>query len=105
MDAVRLGAVCRALRIKKGWRQIDLALRAGCARSVISDIENGRIGKLQVDTLIGVIGGIERSGERIIAPEVSFAIRGERGVIDILAWHAKPGHSLVIELKTDIVDE
>jgi len=28
VDAVRLGAVCRALRIKKRWRQIDLARRA-----------------------------------------------------------------------------
>jgi transcriptional regulator with XRE-family HTH domain len=37
-------------------------------------------------------------------PEVSFAIYGERGVIDILAWHAGCGMLLVIELKTDIVD-
>lgn len=37
-------------------------------------------------------------------PEVSFSIFGERGVIDILAWH--PGHRalVIIELKTDIVD-
>jgi len=37
-------------------------------------------------------------------PEVSFAIYAERGVIDILAWHAKRQMLLVIELKTDIVD-
>lgn len=37
-------------------------------------------------------------------PEVSFAIYGERGVIDILAWHAASRMLLVIELKTDIVD-
>jgi transcriptional regulator with XRE-family HTH domain len=39
-----------------------------------------------------------------IAPEVSFAIRGERGVVDILAWHAGTRTLLVIELKTEIVD-
>jgi transcriptional regulator with XRE-family HTH domain len=39
-----------------------------------------------------------------VAPEVSFAIRGERGVIDILAWHASTRTLLVIELKTEIVD-
>jgi len=39
-----------------------------------------------------------------IAPEVSFSIRGERGVIDILAWHASSRTLLVIELKTEIVD-
>ncbi len=39
-----------------------------------------------------------------LVPEVSFAIRGERGVIDILAWHAGTRTLLVIELKTEIVD-
>ncbi|HEY7942020.1 MAG TPA: XRE family transcriptional regulator [Candidatus Limnocylindrales bacterium] len=38
------------------------------------------------------------------APEVSFSIYGERGVIDIFAWHAASGSLLVIELKTAIVD-
>jgi transcriptional regulator with XRE-family HTH domain len=40
----------------------------------------------------------------VIAPEVSFSIRGERGVIDILAWHAESTTLLVIELKTEVVD-
>ena len=40
----------------------------------------------------------------LVAPEVSFAIYAERGVIDILAWHASRQMLLVIELKTDIVD-
>jgi HTH-type transcriptional regulator/antitoxin HipB len=38
------------------------------------------------------------------APEVSFSIYGERGYIDILAWHAETRTLLVIELKTEIVD-
>jgi transcriptional regulator with XRE-family HTH domain len=37
-------------------------------------------------------------------PEVSFAIYGERGIIDILASHPSSGSLLVIELKTEIVD-
>lgn len=37
-------------------------------------------------------------------PEVSFSIYGERGVIDILAWHLATASLLVIELKTAIVD-
>ena len=36
--------------------------------------------------------------------EVSFAIYGERGVIDILAWHEPTRSLLVIELKTAIAD-
>jgi len=37
-------------------------------------------------------------------PEVTFAIYGERGAIDVLAWHAATRTLLVIELKTEIVD-
>ena len=40
----------------------------------------------------------------VLAPEVSFSIYGERGVIDILAWHERTGSLLVIELKTAIAD-
>jgi transcriptional regulator with XRE-family HTH domain len=40
----------------------------------------------------------------ILAPEASFAVFGERGVIDILAWHPGRRALLVIELKTDLVD-
>ncbi len=38
------------------------------------------------------------------APEVSFSIYGERGVIDILAFHPPTGSLLVIELKTELAD-
>jgi hypothetical protein len=37
-------------------------------------------------------------------PEVSFAFGGERGVIDVIAWHAAARTLLIIELKTRIVD-
>ena len=42
--------------------------------------------------------------EWVLAPEVSFSIYGERGVIDILAWHEPTRSLLVIELKTAIAD-
>jgi hypothetical protein len=38
------------------------------------------------------------------APEVSFSVYGERGVIDIFAFHPGRRMLLVIELKTEIVD-
>jgi transcriptional regulator with XRE-family HTH domain len=37
-------------------------------------------------------------------PEVSFNEFGERGIIDVLAWHASTRIVLVVELKTAIVD-
>jgi hypothetical protein len=42
--------------------------------------------------------------EWVFEPEVSFSIYGERGVIDILGWHAECRATLVIELKTEFVD-
>ena len=38
------------------------------------------------------------------APEASFSVYGERGVIDVLAWHEVRRALLVVELKTAIVD-
>jgi len=38
------------------------------------------------------------------AAETTFAIYGERGIIDILCFHPPSGALLVIELKTDLVD-
>jgi hypothetical protein len=40
----------------------------------------------------------------VIEPEVSFSIYGERGVIDVLAWHPTTRILLVIELKTEVLD-
>ncbi|CAN5829246.1 hypothetical protein BH23CHL8_BH23CHL8_04950 [soil metagenome] len=51
-----------------------------------------------VVSFLGTVPGWE------VVPEVSFSIYGERGVIDILAWHAASRSLLVIELKTAIVD-
>lgn len=39
-----------------------------------------------------------------MVPEVSFSIYGERGVIDLLAWHAASRSLLIIELKTALGD-
>ena len=41
MDDQRIGAVCRALRMRLGWRQVDLAGRVGCHQTTISRIERG----------------------------------------------------------------
>jgi transcriptional regulator with XRE-family HTH domain len=37
-----------------------------------------------------------------VQAEVSFAVRGERGSIDILAWHAPSRTLLVVEVKTEL---
>ena len=38
-----------------------------------------------------------------VAPEVSYLIYGERGSIDLLAWHARWRALLIVEVKTELV--
>jgi transcriptional regulator with XRE-family HTH domain len=140
MDSMqRCGASFRAVRIKRGWRQVDVAARAKVDRSVVSAIERGHLERVSIGTLLAVARVLEiqvtwstrwRAGDLdrlvasrhprlheavarwfatclpawILAPEVSFSIFGERGIIDILAWHPGRRALLVIELKTDVVD-
>jgi transcriptional regulator with XRE-family HTH domain len=51
-----------------------------------------------------VAAWIARQPGWIVAAEVSFAIYGERGLIDLLVWHESTGSLVLIELKTAIVD-
>lgn len=139
MEDARFGSAVRSVRIKRGWRQLDLGQRAGVSASTISRLERGHPGALSLDTIRAVAAALDirvdltprwRAGDLdrllnarhselhtlvaewfrdslpawVIAPEVSFAIYSERGVIDIVAWHPGRRALLVIELKTDIAD-
>ena len=50
-----------------------------------------------------VVGILTAAGWHVV-PERSFSVWGERGVVDLLAWHAATRSLLVVELKTEIVD-
>jgi len=50
-----------------------------------------------------VVGILTAAGWEVV-PERSFSRWGERGVIDILAWHAPTRTLLIVELKTEIVE-
>ena len=139
MDDQRLGATIRAIRVRRGWRQRDLAARSGVSPATISRLERGHPGLLTVDMVRRVASALDirvdlvprwRAGDLdrllnakhsqlhelvarwftkelpawVLAPEVSYAVYGERGVIDIVAWHPGRRAILVIELKTDVVD-
>jgi transcriptional regulator with XRE-family HTH domain len=54
MDAIRLGLQLRALRIRRRWRQVDVALRAGVSRGTISNLERGGLRGVSVETLVRV---------------------------------------------------
>ena len=52
-----------------------------------------------------IVGAVVRLLGRhgwVVEPEVTFAVYGERGSIDVLAWHASTRTLLVVEVKTEI---
>jgi transcriptional regulator with XRE-family HTH domain len=52
--------------------------------------------------LVGAVAAaLERHGWEV-RPEVSFAVFGERGSIDVVAWHAPSSTLLVVEVKTEL---
>jgi len=139
MDDLRFGAVIRSVRLRRGWRQADLAAKTGVSSSAISRLERGHAGPMTLDDIRAVAAALEvraellarwRAGDLdrllnarhsalheavarwfrarcpawVLAPEVTFAIYTDRGVIDILGWHPGRRAVLVIELKTEIVD-
>jgi transcriptional regulator with XRE-family HTH domain len=60
MDDVRLGRALRALRLRMGLRQVDVAERAGVSQSAVSLAEQGHLDRLSIHsvrTLFGVVGG------------------------------------------------
>jgi transcriptional regulator with XRE-family HTH domain len=59
VDDLRLGSAVRAARIRRGWRQEDLADRAKVSASVVSRLERGHLDAMQLRTLRSVCGVLE----------------------------------------------
>ena len=96
MDTVAFGtirAVARALEIR-----VELLPRSRSAD--LDRLISGRHSGL-AEAVVRWLAGF---GGWAVRPEVSFSRYGERGIIDLLAWHAATRSLLVIELKTAIVD-
>jgi len=51
MDDHRIGAVLRAIRQRKGWRQADVGARSRISASTVSRIERGALDALRIGTL------------------------------------------------------
>lgn len=134
-EFIRFGRQLRALRRRRGWRQVDLARAAGVSQSLVSDVERGHLERIAVGTLCDLAATVEaragvsmswRAGDldrlidelhatltEVVArllralgwevhAEVTFSIGGERGSIDLLAWHPETRSLLVVEIKTEL---
>ena len=53
----------RVLRIRRGLRQEDVAIAAGVAQSLISEIESGRLARVQIGTLRRVFAAVDAGFE------------------------------------------
>jgi transcriptional regulator with XRE-family HTH domain len=137
MDPVRFGRQVRALRRRRGWRQVDLALSARTSRATVSRVELGKADELTVRALDSIARALAarlelslswngegldrlldvdhaalveevarslRALNWLVKVEVSFNIPGERGSIDILAFHPGAHVVLVVEVKSVVPD-
>jgi transcriptional regulator with XRE-family HTH domain len=135
VDDRTVGLIVRALRRRRGWRQLDLAREAGSSQALVSVIERGHLDATKVRVLrkvfkaldaglwidlrwrggaaarlldedharpVGAVAdGLQRLGWSVHT-EVTYSVYGERGSIDLLAWHEATGALLVVEVKTEL---
>jgi transcriptional regulator with XRE-family HTH domain len=87
MDVGRLRRAIRALRVRRGWRQEDLASRAGIARPVVGRIERGERSGLTVDAVDAVAEALGAS--------VDLNVRWRGEVLDRMLDEA---HARLVEL-------
>jgi transcriptional regulator with XRE-family HTH domain len=137
MDDAQIGSAFRAVRIRLGLTQAQVAVKAGSSRPVVSLIERGGIEQTSVRTVRSIARALgvslsmdvrwrgaemaklldERHAALVreaaatlsvagfeVRCEYTFSIWGERGSIDILAWHPMLRAVLAIEVKTRLVD-
>jgi transcriptional regulator with XRE-family HTH domain len=59
MEDLRFGSTVRAARLKRSWRQVDVAERAGVSQIVVSRIERGQIPDMTLRLLRQVAAALE----------------------------------------------
>ncbi len=133
MNDIRVGSRVRAVRLRLGWRQADVAQRCGMSQSAVCRIERGQLDHMTLRSVRLALSALDidldlvprwRGGDldrladeahamlmgrfaRVLEAlgwqaqvEVSFSVYGERGSIDLLAWHPATRTLLVVEVKT-----
>jgi transcriptional regulator with XRE-family HTH domain len=137
MDRIRFGRSVKELRVRRRWRQQDLAAASGISSSAVGRIEHGAIARVPWADLVSVAEALEgrlgldfhwRGGDldrlldaahasivealvRVyraagweVVVEATFSEYGERGSIDVLAWHPARGAIAVNEVKATVTD-
>ena len=115
MDDLVIGRLFRTLRLRLGWRQADVATKAGISRSGYSEIERGHLDAVKVSTLRKVAGILEvrltleagwRGGriERVLSGRhAAMAERLTRMLVDA-GWDVRPEASFSSYGERGVVD-
>jgi transcriptional regulator with XRE-family HTH domain len=83
-----------------------LASGLGAELRIVLDYRGAELDRLLDEGHAALLGSVTRRLEALgweVRPEVSFAVYGERGSIDLVAWHPATRTLLVIEVKTELV--
>lgn len=137
MDDLAFGRLVRAVRIRRGWRQLDLEAAGGIDQTSQSRLEGGRLAgftlralrtavaplglevRLQAiglphslreprdavhARLVELVASLLRRVGWLVLPEYTFNHFGERGSVDLVAWHPGRRALLIVEVKSRIVD-
>ena len=82
---MKYGVIVKALRVRKGWSQEELAEKLHMSRSAISKLENDQQ-TLDVPTLVRLV---QVTGEPAVAVSIMFGMEGiqiMQQVMQILGW-------------------
>lgn len=116
MDDRRLGAAYKAIRVRKGWRQTDLAARAGVSVTIIVRIEHGQVGSIPLSTLRRVAAALDARfdtylrwqggdlGRLINARHAAMHEALARSFATRPAWNAEPEVSFSIFGERGVID-
>lgn len=66
MDAPRVGRTLRVLRLRRGWRQADLAAEAGVTRARVALVENGRAREMTLGELCEIFEALDASVDVVV---------------------------------------
>lgn len=86
MNEASIGRSLRALRLRSGWRQVDLGRRVGIGQPAVSAVERGDLGAVSTHTLGRLFA--------VLGADVVVAVRWRGGELDRLLDRA---HAALVE--------
>jgi transcriptional regulator with XRE-family HTH domain len=95
LNGVSLGRLRRVAAVL----EVDLYLEPRWRGGTLERLVSGRHAAMtEAVTTVLIAAGWE------VRPEVSFNVYGERGIVDLVAWHAATRTLLLVEIKTELTD-